>query len=208
MSKEKLTNYDKMKYAMAEEFVKYDQEKMIRKFQLEIDRDWLYIDFVGRKYRISRQSGQVEWSNDQFLSVYEADYNEAMTIYDVFCNEKEEHHLAHEFVTLQSLTKIQSGNLSNSSGFFQQTANGFNGKVDRLKEACIKLSGKPLEKGDAAYELPLFSFLPVILRFWEADEEFPASLQILVDKNTLDYMHYETLMFALSHLFHRIKGEM
>lgn len=46
------------------------------------------------------------------------------------------------------------------------------------------------------------------MRFWEADEEFPASLQILVDKNILDYMHYETLMFALTHLFRRLKEEM
>ena len=36
----------------------------------------------------------------------------------------------------------------------------------------------------------------------------PASLQILADRNTLDYMHYETLMFALTHLFSRLKEEM
>ena len=40
------------------------------------------------------------------------------------------------------------------------------------------------------------------------DDEFPASLQILADRNTLDYMHYETLMFALTHLFSRLNEEM
>ena len=59
-----------------------------------------------------------------------------------------------------------------------------------------------------AFELKLFAFLPIIVRFWEADDEFPASLQIPTDMNILDYMHYETLMFALTHLFHRIKEEM
>ena len=38
--------------------------------------------------------------------------------------------------------------------------------------------------------------------------QFPASLQILADRNILDYMHYETLMFALTHLFHRLMEEM
>ena len=57
------------------------------------------------------------------------------------------------------------------------------------------------------YELDLFPFLPLSLRFWEADEEFPASLQILTDKNILDYMHYETLMFAITHVIHRLKAE-
>ena len=48
----------------------------------------------------------------------------------------------------------------------------------------------------------------MILRFWDSDEEFPATLQLLVDKNILDYMHYETLMFALSYLLDRLKSEM
>ncbi len=65
-----------------------------------------------------------------------------------------------------------------------------------------------IETGDVSYELHLFPFLPMILRFWESDEDFPASLQILVDKNILDYMHYETLMFAISHLLNRLKDEM
>ena len=58
------------------------------------------------------------------------------------------------------------------------------------------------------FKLNLFPFLPIIIRFWEADDEFPASLQILADRNTLDYMHYETLMFALTHLFSRLNEEM
>ena len=32
-------------------------------------------------------------------------------------------------------------------------------------------------------------------------------MQVLVDKNTLDYLHYETLMFALSHLMTRLVEE-
>lgn len=56
-----------------------------------------------------------------------------------------------------------------------------------------------------AYQLWLFPFLPVILRFWDADEDFPASLQVLLDQNTLDFIHYETLMFALSHLMQRLR---
>ncbi len=62
-----------------------------------------------------------------------------------------------------------------------------------------------MEKGDVAYKLNLFSFLSIILRFWEADEDFPPTMQILVDKNVVDYMHYETLMFAITHMFDRIK---
>ncbi|WP_417030085.1 DUF3786 domain-containing protein [Blautia hydrogenotrophica] len=50
-------------------------------------------------------------------------------------------------------------------------------------------------------------FLSLILRYWEADEDFPATMQIWTDKNILDYMHYETLMFAVTHIIERIKDE-
>ena len=62
------------------------------------------------------------------------------------------------------------------------------------------VGGALLARGDVAYQLNLFDFLPVSIAFWHSDEEFPASLQILVDRNILDFMHYETAMFALSHL--------
>lgn len=190
---------------MANIFLQYDQEIMIKKFSLEHDPNWLSLTFVNRIYRINRQTGNVQWSNDAFETVYEADYNEAMTIYDVLCYSKDGCHLANEFVNINSLSTIRTGNLSQNSGFFQSTADSFHGKSLALHNACIALSGKELDKGDVAFELKLFSFLPIIIRFWEADDEFPTSLQILVDRNILDYMHYETLMFALTHLFHRIK---
>lgn len=124
------------------------------------------------------------------------------------CYSKDRCHLSHEFVNINSLSSVRTGNLSPNRGFFQNTADFFNGKTVALRNACISLSGKELEKGDVAFKLNLFPFLPIIIRFWEADDEFPASLQILADRNTLDYMHYETLMFALTHRFSRLKEEM
>ena len=129
-------------------------------------------------------------------------------LYITLCYSKDGCHLANEFININSLSSVRTGNLSTSSGFFQNTADFFNGKTVELRNACVALSGKELGKGDVAFELKLFPFLPIIIRFWEADDEFPASIQILTDRNTLDYMHYETLMFALTHLFSRLNEEM
>ena len=106
-----------------------------------------------------------------------------------------------------SLSAVQGGTLAKGSDFFQEAGKYFDGKKDALARACERLKGRKVEKGDVAYELDLFPFLPVVLRFWESDEEFPASLQILVDRNILDYMHYETLMFAISHMLNRLRDE-
>ena len=74
--------------------------------------------------------------------------------------------------------------------------------------ACERLKEIKAGKGVVAYQIPVFDFLPVIFQFWNSDEDFAASLQLLVDKNILDYMHYETVWFAMSHLLSRIKEEM
>lgn len=205
---QRISNYEKMKNEMADAFLRYDQEEMIQIYGLDHDDDNLYISFLDRRYRIDRQTGQVRWSRDDPRTEEVAGYNEAMTIYDVLCRSKEDRHLAHEWVNVGSLSTIQGGTLEKRGDFFQNAGKAFAGKTDALSRACEALGGKELEKGDAAYELDLFPFLPLILRFWDADEDFPASLQILVDKNILDYMHYETLMFALSHVLERLRDEM
>lgn len=198
-----LSNYDKARDATAAAFLRYDQETMIRKFGLAHDEDALYISFVARDYRVDRRTGTVTWASDPS---HTASYNEAMSIYDVLCDSKPLCHLSRQWVNVASLCSIQGGTLAKDGDFFKNSCAQF-GDAAALDRACRRLHGTPQPKGDVAYELPLFPFLPLILRFWEADEDFPASMQVLVDKNTLDYLHYETLMFALSHLMTRLVEE-
>ncbi len=202
------SNYEKMKDAMADAFLLHDQSAMIRKFGLEHDAAYLYLVFVNRPYRVDRRSGKVSWSQDGFWTAVAADYNAAMTIYDVLCCSKENCHLSHEWVGVGNLSGIRGGTLEKGSNFFQDAGKYFSGRPDALARACEALGGRRIERGDVAYTLALFPFLPISLRFWDRDEEFPASLQLLADRNTLDYMHYETLMFALTHLLERLREEM
>ena len=201
----RISNYEKMKNEMADVFLKYDQEEMIRKFSLESNQKYLFIHFAGKKYRIHRFTGAVSWSKDSFQTEEKAGYNEVMTIYDVLCYSKKNCCLANEWINIGSLSAVQGGTLAKGSNFFQNAGEYFDGKTEALARACEALQGRKLNKGDVAYELDLFPFLPLILRFWESDEDFPASLQILVDKNILDYMHYETLMFAITHMLNCLK---
>ena len=142
-----ISNYEKAKISMARVFLQYDQAAMIHKYSLEYDSDWLYITFVNHIYRINRKTGNVQWSDHNFETVYESDYNETMTIYDVLCYSKDRCHLSHEFVNINNLSSVRTGNLSPNRGFFQNTADFFNGKTVELRNACISLSGKELEKG-------------------------------------------------------------
>lgn len=42
----KVSNYEITRNRMRDEFIKYDQEKMIQKFSLKNDRQHLYLDFM------------------------------------------------------------------------------------------------------------------------------------------------------------------
>lgn len=200
-----VSNYEIMRDNAAAAFLRFDQAAMIEKFALANDPAYLYIRFVDRDHRIDRKTGAVTWSEDGFHTAHMADYNAAMTIYDLLCDAKPLCHLSGQWVNVASLSAIQGGTLAKSGDLFLISAADFTGQTAALDRACRALHGVPLEKGDVAYQLQLFPFLPVILRFWDADEDFSASLQVLLDKNTLDFIHYETLMFALSHLMQRLR---
>ena len=90
------------------------------------------------------------------------------------------------------------------SGFGKNAA-VFAGRCEDLKKACEKLGGVPEKVGDVAYKLPLFDFMEVIFQFWDADEEFEASVRILWDENILSYMRFETTFYAALHLLERLK---
>ena len=53
--------------------------------------------------------------------------------------------------------------------------------------------------------IPVFDFLPAMLQFWDADEEFDAVLKFMWDYNTTAFMHFETMAFATMHLIDRLK---
>lgn len=198
-------NYEIMRDQMASAFLRYDQDAMIRKFSLRHDDSFLYLFFVGREYQIDRHTGVVNWTDAERKIIHPADYNAAMTIYDVLCCSKDGCRASGEMVSMESCASVQSGSLSSQNrSFFQHAADRFDKSPSGLTAACEALGGTRLARGDAAYKLALFDFLPVSIAFWHSDEEFPSSLQILVDRNILDFMHYEAAMFALSHLMQRL----
>ena len=202
-----ISNYEIMRNQMRREFVKYDQGRMISKFSLRNDESYIYIVFLFREYRIDRITGVVEWSEDGFSTSIEADYNESMTIYDVLCYSKDDCCLSGNYCPVNMLKgTVKSSNVG--SNMFQKSADGFNGKLKELETVC-GIWGEKLDlNGDVAAKLYPFSFLPVIIQYWEADEEFPANLKFMFDENILDYMHFETIFFMMGHIVKRIQEMM
>lgn len=195
------SNYDIARDNAAKQFLTYDISPMVKKYVLRQDENFTYITFLNRDYRISRQTGCVQWLRDG--EVVQADFNEAMTIYDILCYAKPDAELSGHFSSVMQLKGVvQSANPGGN--LFSCYVEQFSGRLAELSAACKALGGVPYPVGDVGFQIPLFDFFPVILQFWDADEEFAAELQLKWDDNTLQYMHFETTFYAAGHLFQRL----
>lgn len=201
-----ISNYEITRNRVRGEFLKYDQARMIEKFSLRNDEKYLYITMLRREYRIDRQTAVIEWSDDGFLTCCAADFDAAMTICDVLCDSKDGCALSGRYCTVRMLRgTIKSGGLGYE--LFQSYADDWNGKTEALRTACSHF-GSPISlAGDVAFRLDAFPFLPVILQFWEADEDFPAHLKFLFDENMTDFMRFETIFYLMGHILDRIREQ-
>lgn len=211
-----MTNYDKQVYMARDLFLNYDQEEMIRKFYLDADETWIRIRMLDRMYRVSRKSGVIEYQNEikdtacgenQNMTEYVecCDYQIVMIIYDVLCYAKQKPVLAQQWCPVYGLQRTMSS--PSADIFTKRYAEQFSGKCEQLRKACEKIGGKQPENragADVCWQLPAFSFLPVQFRFWDGDDEFQPKIQLLWDKNTLDYIHFETTYYVQGHLLERL----
>lgn len=200
----RISNYDVMRDRMELEFAKYDQDAMIRKFDLKSDANYIFLRFVGRDYRIHRATGRIEWYSAARQAYIHADYSASMTIFDMLAWSRPDCTLAGQFVPTGEFGGMVHS-ASAGGGIFSGRAAYFAGRCEELRQACLKLGGKPAAIGDVSSIIPLFDFFPVMVQFWDADEEFGAVLKLMWDKNATDFMHYETIEFAAGHLIGRLK---
>jgi Domain of unknown function (DUF3786) len=201
------SNYEKQAEYSRSEFLKWNQSKLIEKLGLEHDEAHLYISYIGQKYQISRLTGEVSHSGKGCDYAEKAEHNEVMPIYDFLCYSKENACLSHEFSPIQGLSQSATFG-STVSSMFKPYAERFSGRISALEDACKRLGGyKIYSKADMGYGFDIFPSFPAQLQFWECDDEFPAQIIIMMDKNLLDYIHFETAWFIASHLLHRL-GEL
>ena len=66
-------------------------------------------------------------------------------------------------------------------------------KREKLFESFERLGAKRVEYGDAAFEVSFLPKVRVLLVFEDEDDEFPASVRMLYDKNSIFYLPHEML---------------
>lgn len=193
-----MESHDRNNYRTMEEnnrrlFLTYEQEPFIRKFGLDADEHTIRFRMLRKPCEVDRRTGVVIQAGEP------ASINQTMTVYDMFCHSDRKPFLSGRWSSLQQLGGIiASHHVQNLSP--SEELRLFAGHCDTLAAACESLGGTPAEHGDVSYILPVFDFFPVWLQFYDADDEFPASLSFLWDSNSLDFLHYETMWYLMGYI--------
>lgn len=203
--KQPVSNYDRQVDIAREIFLGYEQEMLIKKFRLEADDQWILLTYLNIPFRISRSDGRIE----EFRGCWTEcrSFNTVMTIYDLLCFSKGTcpPALFGQWCTVGNF--VITG-VTNTETFTRKFAALFDGKLTQLKEACGKLGGvlQPGMAGaDVTCRIPVTDFFPVLLQFWEGDEEFPPRLILLWDRNADRFLHFETTFYLQGDILTRLK---
>ena len=203
------SNYDAQVDIGRRIFLEFDQAQLIRKYGLEADDHFLYLTYLNTSCRIHRHTGQIDerrsggWRECR-------NFGTVMTVYDLLCYHRGPNPpvLAHQWCTVG--TFVITG-VTDTGTFTKKYAALFDGKTDALRGACEALGGIPETggiKADVAYRIPVTKFFPVLLQFWEGDEEFPPKLQLMWDRNAMNFLHFETTFYLQGDLAERLRQAM
>ena len=199
------SNYDLQVDIGRRIFLEFDQERIIRKFGLEADDAWIYLTYLNIPCRISRGDGRIEELAEEVWTECR-NFGTVMTVYDLLCHHKGAYapQLSGQWCTVGSF--VVTG-VTDAGVFSKKAAAFFDGRAEELKQACLRLGGTPEKRmagADVTCRIPVTPFLPVLLRFWEGDEEFPPKLQLMWDKNAMKFLHFETTFYLQGDLLERL----
>lgn len=202
-----MDNYDLQVDIARKIFLEYDQKRLICKFRLEADADWIFLTYLNTPCRISRKNGRIEaYLNDMWREC--RDYSRVMTVYDLLCYHRGDTPpaLSGQWCTVGAF--VVTG-ITDTETFTKKIAELFDGRIDALKIACERLGGvlqPPMAGADLTCRFSVTPFFPVLLQFWEGDEEFPPKLLLLWDRNADKFLHFETTFYLQGDLLEQLKN--
>ena len=200
-----VNNYSIQAQQAKQRFLCYDQQQLIGKLRLSADDTYLYPVLLGKPYRLSRSTGDLEQLENSGWTDANS-YEEVMTVLDLVCDSREDRFLSGRWKNMRDFGLMFHRSLLEEGK--DPWALRFDADPEGLRRACLAMGGSPIPQGDVAYAIELFDGLSIGIQLWRGDEEFPPSLRFLWDENALMYIRYETMYFARALLLHRLAEKM
>jgi len=165
--------------------------------------DCMEIPFLNETYTVTRDCilGPAGQESPPFLSIL---------IYNHLCM-PDPPPPSGEWITFGSVPASHAKDKAWAGHVEEVIAKHFAGNIDGLRKACEKSGGRPAGisgNHDAAYEFRFFPRYPVLLLFYDAepDEDFPAQVKLLLDRNVDKYLDIESIVVLGEEFAGRLTG--
>ncbi len=185
-------NYKRVLEKWRLDFLGWDQEALCRKVGLEtFDGDVIRLDYFGIPHEIVRKTGRIRVPG---RPAYEPSFDEAMAIYNFLYYAKPGAVNSGEWVPFRDVKDAGIFEGAFERQVLEPSARRFAGRPEAFLEAGRRLGYEHLPYGDAAFLVPAFFCVPLQAIFWDGDEEFPAKMNLLFDKNVTSFLHPESVV--------------
>ena len=166
----------------------YDMAALAEKSGVE-DRDaYLRTSFLAREVLIHKETAAV------MVDGRPADFGEGLSVYDWLCNRKPGTAASGEYCLVSSLPGVVVSG-SGLSMAMPRLARAIQEKPEKFRQIMTQMGAKPVKLGDLGYQVQIFPDWVLCLKFYFADEDFDPCLHVLWDKNSLQFVRYETLYY-------------
>ena len=182
------SNYEKVYAQFQDWFVKCPQEDIIKKTGGEFDEKNLYLSFFSERCRISRETGMITGEGEREIPV-----TERLTIM---------HHLRYcktfaeegsKMVPFREIREAAVFERAYERSALEPLKKHFAGHPQEFLKAGLELGGIREKYGDVSLTLHAFPEIRLTYIFWDGDEEFPPSANILFQDTIAQWTHPESV---------------
>ena len=193
-----MNNYDKMLQAAQARCARFDMAALAVKSGVEDTPTQLKTNFFGQTVLVSKADGAVTVDGTA------ASFGQALSVYDWLCDRKADAASSGEFCPVSSLPGVY---VSGKGLGMQMPTLAKRIHEDPLAFSKIMrtLGAAEIPLGDMGWKMDIFPGFPMQLKFYFGDDEFAPQLTLLWDKNSLQFVRYETLYYIAGCLHERLR---
>ena len=85
-----------------------------------------------------------------------------------------------------------------------QLVRAFGEDLSSFRKACLAAGGRPVALGDAAFAFAVLPRVPLLVTYWQGEDEFPSSSQVLFDPTATQHLPIDVCAILGSMLVSRI----
>ena len=183
--------YDSIYLGLITKLSECDFQESAERLGLEYVDGGIQVCFLKREYRITLDG--VESLDGQPVNAN----NGSVLLYYLLSNGRGDPE--NSYVLFESIPRMISGLDFQNRMMSRPLERKFGNDYVKFSEAAVKVGGieEESQMGKHLWKFNVLPKIPLKIVFYEADDEFPTNIQIMLDKTALQFLEFECLAFMV-----------